>query len=116
MNFGDLRFDERGLVPAVVQSAHDGEVLMVGYMSRQSLALTLGERRAVFWSRSRRQLWRKGDTSGHVQHVVDVRADCDGDALLVRVHEVGAACHTGNRSCFFNEVEHDAETDPPEPG
>jgi phosphoribosyl-AMP cyclohydrolase len=104
VNVDDVRFDERGLVPAVVQCADDGAVLMLGYMSRESLARTLEERRAVFWSRSRRTLWRKGDTSGHVQHIVDVRADCDGDALLVRVHQVGAACHTGQRSCFFEDV------------
>jgi phosphoribosyl-AMP cyclohydrolase len=105
MNLDRLRFDEHGLVPAVIQSADDGAVLMLGYMSRESLLRTLEERRTVFWSRSRRALWRKGDTSGHAQHVVEVRADCDGDALLVRVHQIGAACHTGERSCFVDEVD-----------
>jgi phosphoribosyl-AMP cyclohydrolase len=105
MNASGLRFDERGLIPAVVQSADDGEVLMVGYMNRESLDRTLAERRTVFWSRSRQKMWRKGDTSGYAQHVEDVRADCDGDALLVRVHQVGPACHTGSRSCFFDDVD-----------
>jgi phosphoribosyl-AMP cyclohydrolase len=103
----DLRFDERGLIPAIVQDARDGSVLMVAYMSRESLEATLAEGRTVFWSRSRRTLWRKGETSGHVQHVEEVRADCDGDALLVRVRQVGPACHTGRRSCFFDDVEVD---------
>ena len=101
----DLRFDERGLIPAVVQDAENGDVLMVAWMNRESLERTLAERRTVFWSRSRGELWRKGDTSGHVQHVQEVRADCDGDTLLVRVHQVGPACHTGERSCFFGRLE-----------
>jgi phosphoribosyl-AMP cyclohydrolase len=105
MNLDELRFDERGLIPAVVQDADDGTVLMVAYMTRGSLARTMTEGRTVFWSRSRGELWRKGDTSGNVQHVEELRADCDGDALLVRVHQVGAACHTGARACFFNTVE-----------
>jgi phosphoribosyl-AMP cyclohydrolase len=100
----DLRFDDRGLIPAVVQDADDGDVLMVAWMNRESLERTLEEGRTVFWSRSRRELWRKGETSGHVQHVEEVRADCDGDALLVRVHQVGAACHTGERTCFHRGV------------
>ena len=99
-----LRFDDRGLIPAVVQDADNGDVLMLAWMSRESLERTLEERRTVFWSRSRQELWRKGETSGHVQHVEDVRVDCDGDALVVRVHQVGAACHTGERSCFFRSV------------
>ncbi|MGH2635033.1 MAG: phosphoribosyl-AMP cyclohydrolase [Actinomycetota bacterium] len=100
----DLRFDERGLIPAVVQDAVNGDVLMMAWMNRESLERTIDERRTVFWSRSRRELWRKGDTSGHVQHVEEVRADCDGDVLLIRVHQVGAACHTGERSCFFRRL------------
>jgi phosphoribosyl-AMP cyclohydrolase len=99
-----LRFDDRGLIPVVVQDADDGDVLMVAWMNRESLKATLEERRTVFWSRSRQELWRKGATSGHVQHVEELRADCDGDTLLVRVHQVGAACHTGERSCFFRSV------------
>jgi phosphoribosyl-AMP cyclohydrolase len=100
----DLAFDDRGLIPAVVQDAVNGDVLMVAWMNRESLERTIEERRTVFWSRSRKELWRKGDTSGHVQHVEEVRADCDGDVLLVRVHQVGAACHTGERSCFFRRL------------
>ena len=100
----DLRFDDRGLLPAVVQDAETGEVLMVAWMNREALEATLREGRTVFWSRSRGELWRKGETSGHVQHVEDVRADCDADVVLVRVHQVGAACHTGARSCFFRGV------------
>ena len=100
----ELRFDERGLIPAVVQDAENGDVLMMAWMNRESLERTLDEGRTVFWSRSRRELWRKGDTSGHVQHVEEVRVDCDADVLLVRVHQVGAACHTGERSCFFRRL------------
>ena len=101
---GGLKFDERGLIPAIVQDAENGDVLMMAWMNRESLERTLEEQRTVFWSRSRQELWRKGDTSGHVQHVEEIRSDCDGDTLLVLVHQVGAACHTGERSCFFNEV------------
>jgi len=99
-----LAFDGRGLIPAVVQDAESGDVLMVGWMNRDSLRRTLDEGRTVFWSRSRKELWRKGDTSGHVQHVEEIRVDCDADTLLVRVHQSGAACHTGERSCFFRRL------------
>ncbi len=99
-----LRFDERGLIPAVVQDAENGDVLMMAWMNRESLLRTLDEGRTVFWSRSRREAWRKGDTSGHVQHVDEIRVDCDADVLLVRVHQVGAACHTGERSCFHRRL------------
>lgn len=99
-----LAFDDRGLIPAVVQDAESGDVLMVGWMNRDSLRRTLDERRTVFWSRSRKELWRKGDTSGHVQHVEEIRVDCDADTLLVRVHQLGAACHTGERSCFSRRL------------
>jgi phosphoribosyl-AMP cyclohydrolase len=100
----EIRFDDRGLVPAVVQDVENGDVLMMAWMNRASLERTLEERRTVFWSRSRQELWSKGDTSGHVQHVEEVRVDCDGDVLLVRVHQVGAACHTGERTCFFRRL------------
>ena len=100
----ELAFDDRGLIPAVVQDADNGDVLMLAWMNRDSLRRTLDEGRTVFWSRSRQELWRKGDTSGHVQHVEEVLADCDGDVLLVRVHQVGAACHTGERTCFHRRV------------
>lgn len=100
-----LTFDERGLIPAVVQDAENGDVLMMAWMNRESIARTIAEGRIVFWSRSRQELWRKGDTSGHVQHVQELRVDCDADVLLVRVHQEGAACHTGERSCFFRTLE-----------
>jgi phosphoribosyl-AMP cyclohydrolase len=99
-----VRFDERGLVPAIVQDADNGEVLMMAWMNRTSLERTLEEGRTVFWSRSRGELWRKGETSGHVQHVVEIRVDCDADVVLVRAHQVGAACHTGQRSCFHRAL------------
>ena len=100
-----LTFDEDGLIPAVVQDVENGDVLMMAWMNRESVALTVAEGRTVFWSRSRQELWRKGETSGHVQHVEELRVDCDGDVLLVRVHQEGAACHTGERSCFFRTLE-----------
>ena len=101
----DLTFDERGLIPAIVQDAENGDVLMMAWMNRDSIARTIAEGRTVFWSRSRQELWRKGDTSGHVQHVQELRVDCDADVLLVRVHQEGAACHTGERTCFFRTLE-----------
>ncbi|MGW8566630.1 phosphoribosyl-AMP cyclohydrolase [Isoptericola sp. NPDC055881] len=95
-----LKRDEHGLVAAVVQQHDSGEVLMLGWMDDEALRRTLTEGRVTFWSRSRQEYWRKGDTSGHAQLVRSVALDCDGDALLVRVHQVGAACHTGTRTCF----------------
>lgn len=95
-----LKRDADGLVCAVVQQAGTGEVLMVGWMDDEALHRTLTTGRATYWSRSRQEYWVKGDTSGHVQWVRDVRLDCDGDALLVTVDQVGAACHTGDRTCF----------------
>ena len=95
-----LKRDEHGLVAAIVQQHDTGEVLMLGWMDDEALHRTLTEGRVTFWSRSRQEYWRKGDTSGHVQLVRSVALDCDGDALLVRVHQVGAACHTGTRTCF----------------
>ena len=101
-----IRWNEDGLVPAIVQDAVRGDVLMLAWMNRESLALTLAEGRTVFWSRSRGELWRKGETSGNVQRVRDIRLDCDSDALLVSVDQAGgAACHTGRRSCFFQTLE-----------
>ena len=96
-----LKRDEHGLVAAVVQQFDSGEVLMVGWMDDEALSRTLTSGRVTFWSRSRQEYWRKGDTSGHVQWVKSVAIDCDGDALLVRVDQVGAACHTGARTCFI---------------
>lgn len=101
----ELRFDAQGLVPAVVQEAETGEVLMVAWMTAEALRRTLETGLTHFWSRSRGALWQKGETSGHRQHVEAVYADCDGDTLLVLVHQEGPACHTGNRSCFFARVD-----------
>ena len=95
-----LKRDPAGLVAAVVQQHDTGEVLMLGWMDDEALRRTLTQGRVTYWSRSRAEYWRKGDTSGHVQHVRSVALDCDGDALLVRVDQVGAACHTGARTCF----------------
>ena len=103
-----LKFDDAGLIPAVVQDNQDGTVLMVAWMDAEAVRRTLTSGRTWFWSRSRREYWRKGDTSGHVQHVRSVTADCDADTLLVRVEQVGNACHTGTRSCFTNPLGSDA--------
>ena len=94
------RFDAQGLLPAIIQQHDSHEVLMLGYMDAEALRRTLTQGRVTFWSRSRQEYWRKGDTSGHEQHVRGVSLDCDGDALLVRVEQVGPACHTGTTSCF----------------
>ena len=99
-----VRFDARGLVPAVVQDASSGEVLTLAYMNREALRLTLARGETYFWSRSRQELWHKGATSGNTQQVVEVRLDCDGDAVLVRVHPAGPACHTGERTCFYRRL------------
>ena len=99
-----LKFNAHGLIPAVVIDADDGKLLMVAYMNRESLQRTLETGYTWFWSRSRRELWNKGATSGHLQKVVDLRADCDDDTLLVTVEQTGNACHTGAHSCFFNEI------------
>lgn len=90
-----------GLIPAIAQDATSGEVLMLAWMNAESLALTLQENRVIYWSRSRQALWRKGDTSGHTQTLVDIRLDCDGDTLLLKVDQIGGACHTGRATCFF---------------
>jgi phosphoribosyl-AMP cyclohydrolase len=101
----DLKWDERGLIPAVVQSADTGEVLMVAWMDAEALRLTRSTGEAWFWSRSRAGLWHKGATSGHVLKVQAIAVDCDADTLLLRVHPAGPACHTGARSCFFRDLE-----------
>jgi phosphoribosyl-AMP cyclohydrolase len=101
----ELRFDPDGLVTVVVQDAENGDVLMVAWANREALERTLSEGRMTYWSRSREQLWRKGDTSGHTQHWEEIRVDCDGDVVLARVHQEGAACHTGERTCFFRTLE-----------
>ena len=100
----ELKWDSDGLIPAVVQETETGEVLMVAWMDREALAKTLESGLAHYWSRSRRALWRKGETSGHTQHVDGLYADCDRDTLLVQAHQDGVACHTGARSCFFTRL------------
>jgi phosphoribosyl-ATP pyrophosphohydrolase/phosphoribosyl-AMP cyclohydrolase len=101
----NVKFDARGLVPAIVQDAVSGEVLMLAYMNAESLAKTLATGETWFWSRSRRTLWHKGETSGNTQRVVSVAIDCDGDTLLVRVTPAGPACHTGAQTCFFRPLD-----------
>ena len=97
-----VNWNEQGLVPAIAQDHKSGEVLMLAWMNREALASTLQERRAVYWSRSRGKLWRKGESSGHVQHLQELRIDCDADSVLMKVEQVGGiACHTGRRSCFY---------------
>ncbi|HET7388016.1 MAG TPA: phosphoribosyl-AMP cyclohydrolase [Nocardioidaceae bacterium] len=109
-----LKRDEHGLVPAVVQQHDTGEVLMLGWMDDEALARTLSSGRTTFWSRSRREYWVKGETSGNRQHVREVRLDCDGDTLLIRVDQEGPACHTGTRSCFdADRLSTSAQSPPP---
>ncbi len=112
MNFDGnrIRYDDRGLVPAIVQDARTREVLTLAYMNAESLKKTVESRETWFWSRSRSELWHKGETSGNKQHVTDIRDDCDNDALVVLVEPDGPACHTGARSCFYRDLEN-AETD-----
>lgn len=101
-----LKWDEHGLIPAIAQDAASGEVLMFAWMSRESLVLTVETGNAVYWSRSRGRLWRKGEESGHTQKVKEVRADCDSDVILLKIEQIGGiACHTGRRSCFFNRLD-----------
>lgn len=110
MDIAKLKFDEKGLIPAVVQDFYTKKVLTVAYMNRESLEITLAEKRTCFFSRSRQELWRKGETSGNTQRVVSVTADCDYDALLVEVVKNGPACHLGTDSCFTNLLFEDGET------
>ncbi len=102
--FKEIRFDSKGLIPAIVQDSASGEVLMVAYMNRQALKKTLSTGKTHFYSRSRRRIWLKGESSKHFQRVKRISLDCDGDALLVQVHQTGGACHTGYRSCFFRRL------------
>lgn len=109
MNLDTLKFDDKGLIPAVVLDAQSGKILTVAYMNRESLEISIREGRTCFWSRSRQELWRKGETSGNVQHIEKIVADCDRDALAVYVQKEGPACHTGAESCFNETVfENDA--------
>ncbi len=108
----ELKFDDKGLIPAVVQDFFTGEVLTVAYMNAESLKITLEEKMTCFFSRSRQDLWRKGETSGNRQHIVSIKTDCDKDALVVKVIKDGPACHTGAESCFFNLIyKDDSKTD-----
>ena len=103
-NITSAQFDSQGLIPAVIQDVVTGEVLMLAYMNAESLARTLETGETWFWSRSRGELWHKGETSGNTQRVVSVSIDCDGDTLLIKVEPRGPACHTGKKSCFFGEL------------
>lgn len=105
VSLSEIKFAANGLIPAIVQDVDTNMVLMLAYMNRESLALTLQTGETHFWSRSRSQIWHKGATSGNIQHVVELHADCDADALLVRVHPAGPACHTGNQTCFYRSLE-----------
>ena len=100
----DLRWGDDGLIPCIAQDADNGDVLMMAWMNRESLERTVAEGRMVYWSRSRQELWRKGDTSGHTQTWTELRFDCDADVLLAKIHQEGAACHTGERSCFYRTL------------
>lgn len=102
----EVKWDEQGLVPAIAQDARTGEVLMFAWMNREALERTVQQGEAIYWSRSRRKLWHKGEESGHTQKVVEIRTDCDNDVVLLKVEQSGGiACHTGRRSCFFNKLE-----------
>jgi len=102
----EIKFDEKGLVPVIAQDWKTGEVLMLAYMNKEALEKTIKSKEMWYWSRSRKILWHKGDTSGHIQKVKELYYDCDADAILAKIEQVGGiACHTGNRSCFFNKVE-----------
>jgi phosphoribosyl-AMP cyclohydrolase len=110
-----VRFDANGLVACIAQQHDTGEVLMMAWMNRAALAETLATGRVTYWSRSRGALWRKGETSGQVQHLVDIRLDCDGDTLLALVDQTGVACHTGRRNCFFRAIRDGALAEITEP-
>ena len=104
MDLDTLKFDGRGLIPAIVQDAETGKVLTLAYMNRESMQKTFETGYTWFYSRSRQELWNKGATSGHIQKVIDIKADCDDDTLLITVIQTGAACHTGAHSCFFKDI------------
>jgi len=102
----DIKWDENGLVPAIAQDHQSGKILMMAWMNRESLALSVQEGRAIYWSRSRQKLWRKGEESGHVQQIKDIRLDCDNDVVLLSVEQVGGiACHTGRQACFYKQLQ-----------
>ncbi len=105
-----VKYDQNGLIPAIVQDVDSGKVLMMAYMNKESLEMTLKERKACYWSRSRQKLWIKGETSGNVQKVEQICIDCDGDTILLKVKQKGGACHVGYHSCFYRQVEGDNES------
>ncbi|MDD5027440.1 MAG: phosphoribosyl-AMP cyclohydrolase [Candidatus Omnitrophota bacterium] len=104
VSLNDFKFDKNGLLPAIIQDYRNGEVLMLGYMNKEALRRTIKGPKTCFWSRSRKEYWVKGLTSGHFQFVKSIAYDCDMDALLLKVRQVGVACHTGKRSCFFRKI------------
>lgn len=110
-DLAEIGFDSKGLVAAIIQDDDTGDVLMLGWMNREALSRTLETGLLWFWSRSRQELWKKGATSGNTQHVREIRYDCDGDALVVKVHPDGPICHTGARRCFFRSLTHAADPD-----
>ncbi|QOL80262.1 phosphoribosyl-AMP cyclohydrolase [Pseudooceanicola spongiae] len=106
-----LKFDEKGLIPAIAQDADTGEILMMAWMNAESIAMTLNTGKVTYWSRSRQGFWIKGETSGHVQELVEMRVDCDRDSLLFQVRQTGPACHTNRRSCFYTAIQDGAEVE-----
>ncbi len=115
MDINSIKFDEKGLVPAIAQEEATGEVLMLAYMNKESLSKTIATGKAYYYSRSRRELWLKGGTSGNLQAVHSIIYDCDCDALLLKIHQSGVACHTGQRSCFYREIEVPGSAETPTP-
>ena len=102
----DINWDNDGLVPAIAQDKTSGQILMVAWMNREALELTVNENRAIYWSRSRQKLWRKGEESGHIQQLIELRLDCDSDVIMMKVNQIGnIACHTGRTSCFYRVLE-----------
>ena len=112
IDVSELKFDKDGLIPAIVKDANSGKVLTLAYMNRESLEISMNKKLTCFWSRSRQELWLKGETSGNYQHIVSITADCDGDALLVKVHKDGPACHLGTDSCFSRPLLEGEEKEP----
>jgi phosphoribosyl-AMP cyclohydrolase len=104
IDIDNIKFDDKGLIPAIAQDASNGEVLMLAYMNRESLEITLKEGKACYYSRSRKKLWLKGETSGHFQFIKEMFYDCDSDAILMKIEQIGPACHTGERSCFHRSL------------
>ncbi len=103
----NMKFDSQGLITAIAQDAHNGEILMVAFMNEEALNLSITTGVAHYYSRSRQKLWKKGESSGHLQHIMEMRLDCDQDAVLMKIEQVGGACHVGFRSCFYRKIEQD---------